>query len=128
MKPHPLLVFLLVVPLILLGLTGCRSLEEIHRGIGPVTMSDLKAGTYDGDAFVFPVKVRVRAEVSKGRLQRLTLLEHFNGKGAPAEDILMNVVEAQSLEVDVIAGATQSSITILQAIEVALRKGLPAER
>jgi uncharacterized protein with FMN-binding domain len=67
--------------------------------------------------------VRVRATVSGGRIASIEILKHFNGQGKPAEAIVPRVVEAQSLGVDTVSGATHSSLTILKAIENALKKG-----
>jgi uncharacterized protein with FMN-binding domain len=83
----------------------------------------VRDGVYEGKAYLLPVSVRVRATVSGGRLQSVDILKHFNGQGKPAEAIVPRVIEAQSLGVDVISGATHSSLTILAAIENALEKG-----
>jgi uncharacterized protein with FMN-binding domain len=80
-------------------------------------------GAYEGKAFLLPVSVRVRVTVSGRRIQSIDILKHFNGQGTPAEAIVPRVIEAQSLGVDVISGATHSSLTILKAIENALEKG-----
>ncbi|MBA7580983.1 hypothetical protein ES708_22882 [subsurface metagenome] len=50
----------------------------------------------------------------------IELVKHRSGQGAPAEMIASKVVEAQTLEVDVVSGATYSSKVILKAIENAL--------
>jgi len=68
------------------------------------------------------VSVKARATVSGGRLASVELLRHFNGQGEPAEAIVGKVVEAQSLGVDVVSGATHSSLTILKAVENALSR------
>lgn len=80
-------------------------------------------GVYEGAAFLLPVSVRVRATVADGRISSIDLLKHFNGQGKPAEAIMARVVAAQSLGVDTVSGATQSSLTILAAIQNALKKG-----
>jgi len=81
-------------------------------------------GVYEGAAFLLPVSVRVRATVSGGRIASIDLLKHFNGQGKPAEAIIGRVIEAQSLGVDTVSGATHSSLTILTAIQNALEKGI----
>lgn len=83
----------------------------------------VRDGVYEGKAYLLPVSVRVRATVSRGRIKAIDILKHFNGQGKPAEAIVPMVIEAQSLGVDVISGATHSSLTILKAIENALEKG-----
>jgi len=86
-------------------------------------VGSVRDGSYEGKAFLLPVSARVRATVSGGRIQSIDILKHFNGQGKPAEAIVPRVIEAQSLGVDVISGATHSSLTILKAIENALQKG-----
>lgn len=83
----------------------------------------VRDGVYEGKAYLLPVSVRVRATVSGGRIQSIDILKHFNGQGKPAESIIGKVIQAQSLGVDVISGATHSSLTILKALENALIKG-----
>ena len=83
----------------------------------------VRDGVYEGKAYLLPVSVRIRATVSGGRIKSIDILKHFNGQGKPAEAIVPRVIEAQSLGVDVISGATHSSLTILTAIENALEKG-----
>jgi uncharacterized protein with FMN-binding domain len=87
------------------------------------SMQGVADGEYEGKAFLLPVSVEVKATVAGGRISSVELLRHFNGQGKPAEAIIGRVVEAQSLGVDVISGATHSSLTILKALENALEKG-----
>ena len=73
-------------------------------------------GTYDADL----ISAKVSVTVKDHKIEEVDLLEHKNGKGKPAEIIPEMVVKAQSLKVDTISGATNSSKTILKAIENAL--------
>ena len=57
----------------------------------------------------------------KHMIKEIELKKHDNGQGFPAEIIPGKVVEAQSLEVDIVSGATYSSKVILKAIENALK-------
>ena len=75
-------------------------------------------GFYDGGI----VKAEVEATLAGGALTRVAIIKHDCGKGRPAEAIVDDVVAAQSLDVDVVAGATYSSRVILKAIEVALTR------
>jgi uncharacterized protein with FMN-binding domain len=88
---------------------------------------DVKAvtdGVYMGKAFLLPVSVRASVAVAAGKIISIELLRHFNGQGLPAEALIPAVIKAQSLGVDVVAGATHSSLTILKALENALAKGV----
>ncbi|OPJ65449.1 FMN-binding protein [Clostridium chromiireducens] len=73
-------------------------------------------GTYDADL----ISAKVSVTVKDHKIEEVDLLEHKNGRGKPAEIIPEMVVKAQSLKVDTISGATNSSKTILKAIENAL--------
>ena len=74
-------------------------------------------GVYDGGLVRAEVAVTIHAK----NIQSVELLQHDHGRGAEAEKIVDSIVEAQSLEVDVISGATVSSKAILKAAENALR-------
>jgi uncharacterized protein with FMN-binding domain len=50
----------------------------------------------------------------------IQLVKHRNGQGSWAEAMLTKVVDAQSLDVDTVTGATLSSKVILRAIAKAL--------
>jgi uncharacterized protein with FMN-binding domain len=98
-----------------------KNLEKlVNAEIKDVDISKLEDGVYTGSYSTFPVSAEVRVTVKGQRITGIDLLEHNNGKGKPAEVIPGRVVEAQSLEVDAISGATYSSKVILKAIENAL--------
>lgn len=73
-------------------------------------------GYYDGKL----VKVEVEVAIASGRIESVRILRHDCGKGKPAERIVDSVVAAQSLQVDVVSGASYSSKCILKAIELAV--------
>jgi len=126
-KRRLLLAFLvLLILLIAIGVLKVKSsLERDLATLAAITITDvdvsqLSAGVYDGEFRTVPVSARVRVTLADSGIQKIDLLEHNNGQGKPAEAILQEVVEQQSLAVDVIAGATYSSKVILKAIEDAL--------
>lgn len=96
--------------------------ELVESSIEDVDPSELKDGTYVGEYSVPPVSATVEVRIEGGRIEDILLLDHGNGMGQPAEVIIEDVVEAQSLKVDSISGATYSSRVILKAIEAALLK------
>jgi len=126
-KRRLLLAFLvLLILLIAIGVLKVKSsLERDLATLAAITITDvdvsqLSAGVYDGEFRTVPVSARVLVTLADSGIQKIDLLEHNNGQGKPAEAILQEVVEQQSLAVDVIAGATYSSKVILKAIEDAL--------
>ncbi|MDF2593433.1 MAG: hypothetical protein K0S75_2899 [Clostridia bacterium] len=90
--------------------------------ISSVDLSKMKDGTYEGSYKAFPVEAVVDVKISNHAIVGIDLVKHINGQGGDAEVIPDKVIEAQSLEVDFISGATYSSKVILKAIEDAFIK------
>ncbi len=97
------------------------NLEELNSlAIADVDLNTIEDGTYEGSYGSFPVSAIVEVTVKNHEITDIKLTDHSNGQGQPAEVLPERVVEAQSLEVDVISGATYSSRVILKAIENSL--------
>ena len=87
-----------------------------------VDLAKADNGTYSGTYQAFPIDVEVEVVVEDHKIINIDLKKHTTGKGQAAEVLPKMVVEAQSLKVDMISGATYSSKTILLAIQDALSK------
>lgn len=85
-----------------------------------IDISNIKDGIYSGSYKAFPIAAEVKVSVNDHKIEAIELVKHNNGQGAAAEIIPSKVVEAQSLDVDIVSGATYSSKVILKAIENAL--------
>ncbi|GAB1477317.1 hypothetical protein MASR2M70_21550 [Bacillota bacterium] len=85
-----------------------------------VDLGQFEDGVYTGSYSAFPISVKVQVSLKNHKITEIIIREHLNGKGEAAEIIINDVIEAQSLEVDAITGATYSSKAILKAIEDAL--------
>ena len=97
------------------------SLEQIkNTPISDVDLSQVADGVYTGSCHVFPVTAEVKVTVENHRISSIELTKHISGRGSKAEVIPGRVVEAQTLTVDAVSGATYSSMVILRAIEDAL--------
>jgi len=88
-----------------------------------IAVSEVADGAYEGECDVGYIYARVRVTVDNGKIVDVDLLEHHNERGGEAESIPQTVVEAQSLDVDAVSGATNSSKVIKAAIANALEKG-----
>ena len=88
--------------------------------IQDVDMSSVPDGTYEGSYDADLIKVKVAVEVKDHSITNIELLRHENGKGGPAEAVIPEVIETQSLQVDAVSGATNSSKVILKSIEIAI--------
>ena len=103
-------------------LAGCVNFEAIV--IKNPDLNKVADGTYRGQSKVGPVRVTLDVTVQDRAIKDIDLIRHFNGLGKKAEAIIPRVIEAQSLEVDTVSGATGSSKAILQALERALEPGI----
>ncbi len=77
-------------------------------------------GSYTGECDVQFIYAKVKVLVKDHRIADIQLLEHRNGRGAAAESILKNMIDTQIIDVDVVAGATNSSKVIKKAVDNAL--------
>lgn len=89
--------------------------------VNPNTVQD---GVYRGFAELTYVGVQTEVVVSNGVILDVTLLQHRQKRGEPAEVLIDQVVEGQTLELDIVSGATASSKLILKSIENALNEGV----
>lgn len=88
--------------------------------VSSFNLSVIPDDTYIGECDVDFIYAKVSVTVSAGSITNIQLLEHKNGKGKPAEGIIDAIIQHQSLDVDAISGATNSSKVIKKAIENAL--------
>lgn len=90
--------------------------------ITDVDLSQIADGAYIGEHNVNLIYAKVEVIVQNGKIEKITLLEHKNERGKSAEKIMGDIIEQQSLDVDAVSGATNSSLVIKKAIENALIK------
>ena len=89
-----------------------------------VDMNTVKDGTYTGIAETTLVKVTVDVTVANHKITDIAITRHDNGQGTSAEVIVDDMMEQNSCDVDVISGATTSSVVIKSAVRDALIKGI----
>lgn len=124
-------VLIILISLTLLGVIIKTVMEGNLEALAQSKMasfdlSQTENGIYEGVHSVLPVKAKVVVTIQDHVITKLDLIEHFNGQGAGAEVILDRVLEEQDIAVDVISGATYSSVVILKAIEDALEQSMAA--
>lgn len=88
--------------------------------IGDIDLSKVKDGTYEGSYDARIISAAVRVTVMDGKITDVRLLEHKYDRGGSAEAVVHDILKEQSLDVDMVSGATNSSKTILKAVENAL--------
>jgi len=126
MKKRMLIIVCLVL-LIGLGL-GAKFLLDVQKykeevgamKIGTLHLAEVSDGSYIGGYDASLINAEVRVEVKNHQIINIELIKHENGKGESAESIIPQVIKAQSIQVDAISGATNSSKVILKSIELAL--------
>ena len=89
-----------------------------------IDLKKVEDGIYEGQCDTGVVRAMVQVTVRNHRLESIELLEHENGRGAPAEAILDHMVRCQTTAVDDVSGATCSSKVIRKAVENAITTGL----
>jgi uncharacterized protein with FMN-binding domain len=128
MKKNRKVIFIILAAILVIGgafaakyfsdLSNYRqAVEEIT--IGEIDLSKVPDGTYTGSSEAVWVGATVEVTVNDHRITDIKL-DHRHGQGEAAEVITDHVLEAQSLQVDIISGVTSSSKVILKAIENAL--------
>lgn len=85
-----------------------------------VNFSEIPNGLYTGSFNAKIIAATAEVTVNEGKVIGIKLTKHKYERGGPAEAIVDDILEKQSLKVDVVSGATESSKTILKAVENAL--------
>ena len=125
-----LVVLAIVIIGAIIGISVFKSyIDDFDKKISVITITNVDLttvpdGIYTGSYKVFPVAAEVEVAVKNHKITGIDLVKHENGQGSAAEVLPGKVVEAQTLEVDTITGATTSSKVILKAIENALNNAL----
>jgi len=119
---------LIIIAILFLNLVNCGFIKykrEVKKiSVGSIDLSKIKDGNYRGEYDLKYVKAVVNVKVKDNKIISIDLVEHKNAKGGKAKIIPDRVVKNQTLQVDMVTGATNSSKVILKAIENALIKGL----
>ncbi|MDO4565772.1 MAG: FMN-binding protein [Oscillospiraceae bacterium] len=88
--------------------------------ISAVDFSKTPDGVFYGQCVTAMTSAEVKVTVKGERATDIELLSFETGRGAEAEVLVLVAEAEQSLELDAITGATESSRVILKAIERAL--------
>lgn len=96
--------------------------------LSALTLSD---GVYTGEAVGYQPGLVVEVTVKDQMIASVEVIEHNEVKrqfwGRPVQEIPVAIVKEQSTDVDVVSGATFTSIGIMHAVEDALKNGTAAE-
>lgn len=122
------LIIAVVIVVVVVGAVGLRMFFRLRAyeqkisntqfsGIAPSQVAD---GVYRGEYDAVFIAARVEVAVKGGKLTDVKLLEYRHGRGEAALVIPDEMLRRQSLDVDVITGATNSCVVIRKAAELAL--------
>lgn len=122
------MIILISIGVVIGGVLGFQYLERVQEykkivrelKIGKLHLDSVSDGSYIGSCDALVIGAKVEVTVKDHRITEIVLLEHKTERGKPAEVIPDRVVKAQSLQVDTVTGATNSSKVILKAIENAV--------
>ncbi|HYE12309.1 MAG TPA: FMN-binding protein [Patescibacteria group bacterium] len=100
--------------------------KEIRTmAIEEVSMDNSKDGVYQGEYSYSSTTCKVEVVVRDHKIADIKVLSSGKSEYAKkAEAVLDKVIEKQTLQVDVVAGATTTSKALLKATENALKKGI----
>ena len=101
------------------------SLHAYKNALNQITYTRTDAagipdGSYIGDCDARFIYAKVSVTVKNNTMTDIALLEYRHDRGAAAVRIVKDMLDAQRLDVDVIAGATSSCRVIRKAVDAAL--------
>lgn len=131
MKRKRIWVYVVAIAVIIIAAVGICILSVVGNyrrqvdaiSISDVNLTDVPDGVYEGSCKTLLVSADVKVTVQDHQIKEIELVRHDHGQGSSAEVIPDRILEAQSLEVDIVSGATASSKVILKAVENALTLG-----
>lgn len=110
---------------VVIGIGFGSMIANENKQVSKIEINDLQLdsvddGIYKGSYGTNMINATVEVEVKDNKILKIAILEHKTGKGKKAEVIVDDIVREQTLDVDVITGATGSSKVIKKAVENAL--------
>jgi uncharacterized protein with FMN-binding domain len=95
-----------------------KQMEEIMQTPSDlvIDLNDIEDGVYVGEVKTIPIHVIVKVTIKNHQIVEIKIIEHRSGQGEPAEVIVEDIIAYQSLNVDLISGATYSSKVIILAV------------
>ncbi len=104
------------------------NVESESYSMNDIVISD---GVYEGEAVGYQPGLKVSVTVVDNLITEVVVIDHNEVKqqfwGIPVREIPETIVDAQTTEVDIVSGATLTSVGIMSAVEDALSKALNGE-
>jgi uncharacterized protein with FMN-binding domain len=113
------IVFVVQFIIIFIFFSSCATTTKIGHPIN----RQLKDGVYEGSYTGGPNKAFVKVTIENNKIIEIRIIEHWTLKGKKADLIIpVRILENQRTDVDVVSGATNSSIVIMNAVQRAIEK------
>lgn len=93
-----------------------------NASIKSLDFSQLPDGVYDGEYKRGRFSSKVRVTVASGRMAKIDVVQDMQYQSEVTQKAVDAVLEAQSLQVDTVSGATITTRAFLKAVENALAK------
>lgn len=126
MKKRRILVIIILIIIILIAIflffLFYGKSETLNLTINNVNLSTISDGIYLGQYVKGRFNYKVEVIVKNNKIESIKILNQTSTYLNTSETIIKRVLEKQSLDVDVVTGATATSKGILKAIENALNK------
>ena len=127
-------VFIVLILFILILVVSCTAMmnKEMEKAknelmlVEDPDLSKVEDGIYREKVETMLVKAEVEVSVKNHKIISISIIKHDNGKGKPAEAIIDDIVKDNSTDVELIAGATMSSLVIRAAVIDAVTNGIKA--
>ena len=127
-------VFIVLILFILILVVSCTAMmnKEMEKAknelmlVEDPDLSKVEDGIYREKVETMLVKVELEVSVKNHKIISISIIKHDNGKGKPAEAIIDDIVKDNSTDVELIAGATMSSLVIRAAVIDAVTKEIKA--
>ena len=97
-----------------------RKIEKVV--LDEFQLENINVGDYYGSCDVGYIYAKVKVVVKEHKISDIILIEHRNERGAKAEGIIDLIISKQTVDVDAVSGATNSSKVIKKAIVNAMEK------
>ncbi|MGI6358424.1 MAG: FMN-binding protein [Bacillota bacterium] len=98
--------------------------ELTRLAIDHIDLANVADGIYESNFGREVLSARLQVTVSNGQIAAISILEPGQGLGKAGQAMIDSILEKQSLQVDVVTGATATSKLMLKTVEEALRQGL----
>ena len=119
---------IIIIALVLYGIFHNKITETLSTNTGSSTTTAYKDGTYTGSAAdAVYGNLQVQATISGGKITNVTFLQYPSDRGRSVEinqqadpQLTQEAINAQSAQVDIVSGATDSSQAFIQSLTSAL--------